>query len=549
MTTSRTDYVALPHTTSAGATTRTFAHGGHITVTSLEPLQYTYAFGRTTFTIVCALLAALGGLTFGYDQGVIANVLVMPDFVARFPATPAQVGWMTAILELGALFGALSASVAADRLSRRYAIVLASIIFCVGSTIQAIAWSFDALTFGRAVGGVGIGALSMLAPLYITEISAPDVRGRLLALEQLAICTGVVLGFWAGYFARPLGGSLAWRLPLAIQVIPGLVLAVGVLILPPSPRFLVLRSDLTGARWSLARLRNLAPTDSLIELELLEIQVDVALSHGASWSSLWNRYKKRTLVGVGVGFFQQWTGINALLYYGPTLMSKLGLEATLVGAGGIGIVQVLAVGPALALIDLIGRRPLLIYGAAAMAFMHLGVALLTWNYAAHWDAHPAAGMGAVVLLYLFTFAYGVSFGPVTWVLPAEVFPASIRSRGVALSTASTWFNNFLVGLITPVLLETSATATYALFAIACIVGSLWASRSVPETRGLALEEVDRAFGHGDSEEWSGEIDERAKACGLVEERLGLPLLVQQLVDESEDEDGSGLQGGHTVAGI
>lgn len=201
MTTS--EYVALPSgPSSSTASTRVLPNGGHITLHSLEPLQYTYAFGRTTFTVVCALLASIAGLTFGYDQGVIANVLVMPDFVARWPATPAQVGWMTAVLELGALLGALGASVAADAWSRRYAICLASAIFCIGSTIQAAAWSFDALTLGRAIGGVGIGALSMLAPLYISEISAPDVRGRLLALEQLAICTGVVLGFWAGFFTR-----------------------------------------------------------------------------------------------------------------------------------------------------------------------------------------------------------------------------------------------------------------------------------------------------------------------------------------------------------
>ncbi|KZV84354.1 general substrate transporter [Exidia glandulosa HHB12029] len=538
MTTS--DYVALPSSSSSpSATTRTLQNGGHITVTSLEPLQYTYAFGRTTFTIVCALLAALGGISFGYDQGVIANVLVMPDFVARFPATPAQVGWMTAILELGALLGALGASAVADRWSRRYAICLASAVFCVGSTIQAAAWSFDSLTFGRAVGGIGIGALSMLAPLYITEISAPDVRGRLLALEQLAICTGVVMGFWAGFFTRSLGGSIAWRLPLAVQAIPGVVLGIGCLFLPPSPRYLVLRDDLLGAQRSLARLRNLHPHDALLQLELLEIRIDVALSKESSWSSLWTTYRPRTLIGMGIGFFQpdartEWTGINALLYYGPTLMAKLGLEASLVGAGGIGIVQVLAVGPALGLIDSAGRRPLLIYGAAAMAIMHASVSALTWKYDTIWDQHALAGWTAVGLLYLFTMAYGVSFGPVTWVLPAEVFPTSIRSRGIAVSTASTWFNNFLVGLLTPVMLDYSAAATYAVFACACVIAGIWAARYVPETRGLALEEVDRAFG---TKEQEGETEARHK----MEEQLGLGRLVREIVDldENENEDGEG----------
>ncbi|KAH7099884.1 general substrate transporter [Auriculariales sp. MPI-PUGE-AT-0066] len=528
-------YTSLPLSSSAGASTRTFSHGGSITLTSSEPLQYTYAFRRTRVVVVCALFAALGGLTFGYDQGVIANVLVMPDFVRRFPVTPAQIGWMTAVLELGAMIGALSASFAADTWSRRYAICIASVIFCIGSAMQAGASSFGFLTAGRAIGGFGIGALSMCAPLYISEISAPDVRGRLLALEQLTICVGVVLGFWTGYFTHGLGGSFAWRLPLAIQILPGIVLGFGCLLLPPSPRFLILKGDTDGARRSLSRLRDVPEDDDLLHLELLEIRIDVQLSQDASWSALWHTYRSRTLIGVGLGFFQQWTGINALLYYGPTLMAKLGLNSPLLGAGGIGIVQALAAWPAIALIDTAGRRPLYIYGAGSLAILHLGVAGLTWRYDTVWDQYPAAGYTAVALLYIFTAVYGVSLGPITWVLPAEIFPTSVRSRGVALSTASTWFNNFLVGLSTPVLVERSAAATYALFAVACVFATIWSVRTLPETRGLALEEIDKALGVADASTMAGEseADYRRK----VEEQHGLPQLVRELLEPDAEEDG------------
>ncbi|KAL0955572.1 hypothetical protein HGRIS_001810 [Hohenbuehelia grisea] len=469
-------------------------HGGSLSIDS-DGHTYTYSYGpkglrgllHNFYALLCAILASIGGLTFGYDQGVIANVLVMPDFLDRWGNITAwEKGSMTAVLELGALFGALAAGILADKYSRRHSIFLACVVFCIGSFFQCAAQSFKHIFIGRAIGGIGVGALSMLSPLYMAEISPPEVRGSLMALEQFAIVLGVVFGFWTGYFTRAIPGSWSWRIPLGIQIIPGIILALGCIFLPPSPRLLVARGRFEEALQSLGRLRARPPstlaTDPLLQIELLEMRVEAAviqrtleldsMAHGQhvheargirrelyDWARLLQyKYRDRTAIGVLMMVFQQWSGINALLYYGPTLVQSIGLhgdKVTLLVSGGIGIVQLFAVMPAIMYIDQWGRRPLLRYGAVAMGFAHFVIAIFVRLFQDDWSAHTTAAWTSVGAIYLFTAAYGVSFGPIGWVLPSEVFPLSMRSKGVALSTASNWLNNFLIGLVTPLLMEVS----------------------------------------------------------------------------------------------
>ncbi|KAG2015214.1 sugar transporter [Coprinopsis cinerea AmutBmut pab1-1] len=372
-----------------------------------EDGTYTYSYGPTGiaglkhnyYTLLCAFFASIGGLEFGYDQGVIANVLVMEDFVRRWPITPLQKGIMTAVLELGALIGALSAGFLADRYSRRHAIVVACVVFIIGSAFQAGAIDLSHLFIGRAVGGIGVGALSMLSPLYMAEISPPEVRGSLLALEQLSIVLGVVFGFWTGFATRSIPGSASWRIPLAIQIGPGIILALGCLFLPPSPRWLVMQGRTDDALKSLAKLRMRTPeqarTDPLLQIELLEMRAETELTirttgqdpsksgfltEVKAWRQLFSaEYRPRTWIGVMIMFFQQWSGINALLYYGPTLVESIGFKGdtvTLAVSGGIGIVQFLAVLPAIVIIDKIGRKPLLRYGSVVMTLSHFFISLL-----------------------------------------------------------------------------------------------------------------------------------------------------------------------------
>ncbi|KAI5988218.1 hypothetical protein EDD15DRAFT_2389359 [Pisolithus albus] len=536
-------------------------HGGTLTVyssssateESASTYTYSYAYGptglaglfRNRYAAGCAIFASVGGISFGYDQGVIANVLVMKDFVSRWPVGPWEKGIMTAVLELGALFGALLAGVFADKYSRRRSIFLASLVFCAGSAFQAGAQSLNHLILGRAIGGLGVGALSMLSPLYMAEISSPELRGSLMALEQLAIVSGVVFGFWAGFLTRNVPGSASWRIPLALQFLPGISLCLGCFLLPPSPRFLVLKGRLDEAMQSLSKLRLRtaaeAPHDPLLQLELLEMQVDVALetrwlgnNDGEKSVNSWRRlfcreYIDRTSIGIMIMFFQQWSGINALLYYGPTLVTSIGLEGdlvTLLVSGGIGIVQFLAVIPAIFYLDRLGRKPLLRGGSALMSLSHIVIAVLIHRYEGNWPAHSSAAWLAVICIYAFTAAYGVSFGPIGWVLPSEVFPLSVRSKGVSLATASNWVNNFLIGLVTPPMIQSSAGATFFLFGTACFAAHFWSTYFVPETAGISLEEMDAVFGTT-----AGKEDRRVKV--ELEQDFGIHDLVRGLVDRSD----------------
>lgn len=230
-------------------------------------------------------------------------------------------------------------------------------------------------------------------------------------------------------------------------------------------------------------------------------------------------------------FFQQWSGINALIYYGPTFVRSLGLQGediTLLVSGVIGIVQFFAVLPAIAFLDRAGRKPLLRGGSAVMAAAHIIIAVLVRHYEGNWSSNPAAAWVCIGSVYVFTAAYGVSYGPIGWVLPSEVFPLSIRSKGVSLSTASNWMNNFLVGLLTPGFMEISAAGTFLIFGTACFAGYLWSTYVVPETANVSLEEMDDVFGSS-----AGREDLEMKR--QIEEELGLHALVQRWATGEEGE--------------
>ncbi|CAG7953212.1 unnamed protein product [Penicillium nalgiovense] len=488
------------------------------------------------FVVLCAACSTLGGLLFGYDQGVVSVILIMNQFLADFPrieeSNPGSgfaKGLLTAMIELGALIGALNQGWIADKISRRYSILVAVAIFTVGSVLQTAAYGYPMLTVARLIGGVGIGMLSMVAPLYISEISPPECRGTLLVMEEWCIVLGIVIAFWITYGTQYMAGEWAWRLPFLLQLIPGFILAAGVYALPFSPRWLASKGRDEEALDSLCRLRSLPASDRRIRQELMDIQAEVRfhqqmnrekhpnLQDGGTKSSILQElsswadcFKKgcwrRTHIGIGLGFFQQFIGINALIYYSPTLFKTMGLDRSmqLIMSGVLNIVQLVGVTTSIWTMDVVGRRKLLLSGAALMAISHIIIAALVGTYSDDWPSHKAEGWTSVAFLLFYMLAFGASWGPIPWAMPSEIFPSSLRAKGVALSTCSNWLNNFIIGLITPPLVQDTGYGAYVFFAVFCLLAGMWTFFFVPETKGRTLEQMDHVFKDNSSE------DERAK---------------------------------------
>ncbi|KAI1339717.1 putative MFS monosaccharide transporter [Xylariaceae sp. FL0016] len=479
----------------------------------------------SSYVAFCASFAAIGGLLFGYDQGVISVTLTMTEFLNRFPQVSEGApgagfykGLMTAMITLGAFFGALNQGWLSDTYSRRRTIMIAVVIFTTGSAIQTGAIDYGMLVAGRFIGGIGIGILSSVVPLYISEISAPQIRGTLLVFEQLSIVTGIVIAFWITYGTRNIPSHWSWQLPFLLQILPGLLLGFGAILLPYSPRWLASKGRDEESLKNLAKLRQLPITDNRVQKEWMEIIAESRFQHKVmaerhpnlvggglgntlrlevvSWTDLVKKgCWRRTQVGAGLMFFQQFVGINSLIYYSPTLFETMGfgLDMQLIMSGVLNIAQLVACLSSLWTMDRYGRKMLLLWGSVGMTISHVVIAGLVGGYSSNWPAHTAQAGVSVAFLFIYMLSYGATWGPVPWAMPAEIFSSTLRAKGVAVSTSSNWINNFIIGLITPPLIQSTGFGTYVFFAAFCLLSFVWAWFCIPETKGATLEQMDEVF--------------------------------------------------------
>lgn len=357
------------------------------------------------------------------------------------------------------------------------------------------------------------------APLYISEVSPPNLRGTLLVLESISIVSGVVIAFWITYGTRFIPSELSFRLPLGLQMLCATFLGVAIHLFPYSPRWLALVGRNEECLASLSKLRRLPPSDSRVQKEFKGIVAEVEFNKmvlaqrhpGAgsfklevlSWLDLFDRKMwRRTVVGCGVCFFQQFSGINAFIYYAPTLFQSIGQspEMALTLSGVFNVLQLVAVAICFVVIDKVGRRPLAIVGGFGSCICYVVIAAIAGVYSKDWSANPAAGWAAVAMAFCFIMVYGVSYSPLGWSLPPEVFPNSKRAKGVALSVCVNWISNFTVGIATPPMLESIGYGTYIFFAFFCGLSGVWALILVPETKGKTLEQMDVMFGDNSGQE-------------------------------------------------
>jgi len=473
------------------------------------------------------VFASFGGIFFGYDSGYINGVLASKVFIRAIEgANATEIGSSTtslivSILSAGTFFGALIAGDLADRFGRRMTIISGCVIYSVGVIIQMFAaTALATIVVGRLVAGFGVGFVSAIIILYMSEIAPRKVRGTIVAGYQFCITIGIMLGAIVNNFTQDRSDSGSYRIPIAIQLAWAIILAVGLFLLPDSPRYFVKRGNLDKARDVLVRIRGQPPTSHYIETELAEIVANAEMEARAiptdtwyaSWfacfkGSLWNPASnlRRTILGTSLQMMQQWTGVNFIFYYSTQFLKSTGaVSDPFIMSMIFTIVNVVSTPISFYTVERFGRRPLLIYGAAGMAICQFLVAIIGvtvgFNKTHMVNGDPVADNLAAVnaqiaFIAIAIFFFASTWGPGAWILIGEVFPLPIRSRGVGLSTASNWLWNTIIAVITPYMVGTDKgnlqSSVFFVWGGLCTCAFVYSLLLVPETKGLSLEQVDQ----------------------------------------------------------
>ncbi|MCB1263507.1 MAG: sugar porter family MFS transporter [Mycobacterium sp.] len=446
-----------------------------------------------------ASVAALGGLLFGYDSAVINGAV---DAIQKhFEVNNASLGFAVASALLGAAAGAMTAGRIADRIGRLAVMKIAAVLFFISAIGTGLAGNVGTIVLFRVVGGIGVGVASVIAPAYIAETSPARIRGRLGSLQQLAIVTGIFASLAIDYLLAHLAGGAsnelwlgleAWRWMFLTMAIPAVVYGALAYTIPESPRYLVARHRIPEARKVLTMLLG----EKNLEITLDRIQSTLAGETKPSWRDL--RKPAGGIygivwVGLGLSIFQQFVGINVIFYYSNVLWQAVGFDEghafliTVITS----IVNIVTTLIAIALIDKIGRKPLLLIGSAGMATT-LATMAVVFGTAEQVNGapqlHGAAGPIALVAANLFVVAFGMSWGPVVWVLLGEMFPNRIRAAALGLAAAGQWAANWLITVTFPGLREVLGLA-YGFYALCAVLSLLFVWKWVRETKGVALEDM------------------------------------------------------------
>jgi SP family galactose:H+ symporter-like MFS transporter len=446
------------------------------------------AGGWSRALILVLVVVLLSGALFGYDQGVISGALegVQKEFKLSSLLVEVVTSWVT----LGALVGSLAGGELADRLGRRKALLAAATLFAAGAIVEAIAPGVTVLVAGRLLVGFGVGVAAVAAPLYAAELAPAPQRGRFVSAYQLAITIGIFLSY---LIDQALAAQGAWRIMLGVSAVPAVLLLFALVPAVESPRWLVRMGRRDEARAAIVRARPWVDPD--VRLQSIEASLREEPA-GASWGEVFApAWRRPLMIGLGLAVFQQITGINAIIYYSDKIFAAAGFASaqaqTQATTWAIGAVNVAATLIAIAFIDRLGRRPLLLAGLLGMfvSLTAVGFAFLSLGKAG--VASTTAGMVTLVALVVFIISFAFSLGPVVWTVINEIFPGRVRGRAVAVATAANWGAAFLVSEFFLTLVDAiGESTTFWLFAFFCVVGGVWVYRGVPETKGRSLEQIE-----------------------------------------------------------
>jgi sugar porter (SP) family MFS transporter len=464
-----------------------------------------FSSGGTAVRI--AGVAALGGLLFGYDSAVINGAV--KSIEEQFQVGSIELGFAVASALLGAAVGAMTAGRIADKIGRIAVMKIAAVLFFISAIGTAFAPEVITLVVFRVIGGIGVGVASVIAPAYIAETSPPRIRGRLGSLQQLAIVLGIFLSFAVNTLLQTIAGGAskdlwfgleAWRWMFLVMMVPAVVYGVLSFTIPESPRYLVASHKIPEAR----RVLNLLLGEKNLEITIDRIKETLEREDKPSWKDMrkpggsFLSFYGIVWVGLGLSVFQQFVGINVIFYYSNVLWQAVGFSESQAAWSTVitSVINVATTLIAIALIDKIGRKPLLLIGSTGMAVTLLTMSVIFANATVGADGVPALPEGtdiiALIAANLFVVAFGMSWGPVVWVLLGEMFPNRIRAAALGLAAAGQWVANWLITVSFPELRSHLGLA-YGFYGLCAVLSGLFVWKWVMETKGVSLEDMHGAI--------------------------------------------------------
>ncbi len=455
------------------------------------------------YVIFMAFVAALGGILFGYDTAIISGTTEIVK--NQFQLTDWAEGWYVGCALIGSIGGVLVAGTLSDYLGRKYTMLISAILFTVCAIGCALSTNFNELVAYRIVGGVGIGIVSIVSPIYISEVSPAKIRGTLVSLYQLAVTIGFLLAYLANWIihanidpsivqAATAGTELswldkmlhseAWRGMLGSGIFPSLLFFFIIFFIPESPRWLITKGKTEKATKILSRIYS---SREVAEEHAKATEATILGETKSSWSALLKPgILMAVLIGSAIAILGQFMGVNAVLYYGPKIFAQAGYENPLFATVLVGLVNMLTTVIAVFIIDKVGRKKLIYWGVSSMIICLVSIGI----YFAWGDALGLGNGFMLSFFLLYVFSCAISICAVVFVLLSEMYPNNVRGRAMSIAGFALWLGTYLIGQLTPVLLGWSEAGTFFIFAIMCIPYILIIWKLVPDTTGRTLEEIE-----------------------------------------------------------
>ena len=453
------------------------------------------------YLVFLSVVAALGGFLFGYDTAVISGTIA--QVTEQFRLDALQQGWYVGCALVGSIIGVLFAGILSDKFGRKFTMILSAILFSTSAIGCAVSVDFNQLVVYRIIGGVGIGVVSIISPLYISELAVAQYRGRLVSLYQLAVTIGflgaylvnyqllgystsnpdIVTGWWSLIFVTEV-----WRGMLGMEILPALLFFIIIFFIPESPRWLILKGREEKATNILERIYT-SSKDALFQLA--ETKSVLSSESKSEWKLLLQPgIRKAVIIGVCIAVLGQFMGVNAVLYYGPSIFENAGLSGgdSLFYQVLVGLVNTLTTVLALVIIDKVGRKKLVYYGVSGMVISLILIA----TYFIYGESWGISSIFLLIFFLFYVFCCAVSICAVVFVLLSEMYPTRVRGFAMSIAGFALWIGTYLIGQLTPWMLQNLTPAgTFILFAIMCVPYMLIVWKLVPETTGKSLEEIER----------------------------------------------------------